>query len=374
LIRSRIFQEQDASIKVIGISLADEEVLSAALEMLNLGPVYDSAALHSRCWSGSPTYTHRAVPCSPAIVAAAARHISQSRMPQASPRSSSPCAHLRPALTLCHCLNPRRAPGPPPRHAPHLPPARSTRARRRRRRSALWADHGPLWLAHAAGRAAMDWPALLRNHTAVAGAAAAADLPALLAAFPAARVVVAAGDPRRAARALAAGRHGFEAHWAVRLMALLVPPLARELALADRAHAAALPGAAGGAAGRLVRPDEEDRAVAALRRWAERAAAAAAPAGRALVWDAARDGWGPLCAHLGAPAPPPGAAPPPAAAADAAAARWGRRRALWHAAAYAVLAGPAAALLVLAYLAGHALGFRAGRRHFRPAVAPKKAQ
>jgi hypothetical protein len=41
-------QAQDASIKVIGISLADEEVLSASLEMLNLGPVYDSAALISR--------------------------------------------------------------------------------------------------------------------------------------------------------------------------------------------------------------------------------------------------------------------------------------------------------------------------------------
>ena len=44
----RVLQEQDASIKVIGISLADEEVLTASLEMLNLGPVYDSAALHSR--------------------------------------------------------------------------------------------------------------------------------------------------------------------------------------------------------------------------------------------------------------------------------------------------------------------------------------
>jgi hypothetical protein len=32
-------------------------------------------------------------------------------------------------------------------------------------------------------------------------------------------------------------RHAFEANWAVRLMSLLVPPIDRELALADHAHA-----------------------------------------------------------------------------------------------------------------------------------------
>jgi hypothetical protein len=213
------------------------------------------------------------------------------------------------------------------------------------------------------GRNSADWVALLRNHTAVVGLPAAALAADLAAALPAARVVVVAPDPRRAARALAAGRFGFEAHWAVRLMALLYPPLRVELSLADAALGASF---AGFSARRPLRPDEEDKAAAACRRWAERAAAAAPP-DRVLLWDP-RDGLAPLAAFLGVPVPPAAAAaalPDP----EAEAGRWWRRRAGWHAAAYAALAGPPLAALALGWWAGNTLGYRSGCRIYRPHVA-----
>jgi hypothetical protein len=333
--------ESIQSIKAIGISLADEETLSIALDTLNLGPVYNTEVLLSRYYSAASIHStrpHQDLILLPKSLLLVLNHPTQVIRVVASADTVTPEQSISPAASAAAAA------------------------------SAVWSGNGPAWLTRADGRAPADWPALLANHSAAVGLPAAA-LPSLLAAHPSARVVVAAGDPRRSARALAAGRHAFEAHWAVRLMSLLVPPLAAELALADAAHAASFPGAAAGAA-RLVRPDEEDKAVAAHRKWAERAAAAAAAAGRpALVWDPARDGWGPLCAHLGVPTPAGAAAVPTADGA----ARWGRRRLGWHAAAYAVLAGPAAAALGLGYWAGRTLGFRAGRRQFRPAVHGKKA-